>query len=173
MVPNPVAVATTSQYQLPPFLHFRQTPRVKTKECDMKTTRLFQIGALSIIPLLASCLGHPEGFTPSPTNVTVVPGDSTVAVSWKVDDDQDLTSLNFSVKYQLTVESPDSCNAVNTKGSCKLACDLNPAYTCQVTGLTNGTSYIFIVTAVSTSVNPDRGGTSSVRSAPAIPMAGK
>ena len=139
----------------------------------MKTTRLFQIGALSIIPLLASCLGNPEGFTPSPTNVIVVPGDSTVAVSWNVDDGQDLTSLNFSVKYQLTSESPDSCNAVNTKGTCKLACDSNPAYTCKVTGLMNGTSYTFIVTAVSTSVNPDRGGTSSVRSAPATPMTGK
>ncbi len=145
----------------------------------MKMTRLFQIGILCIIPLLASCLDYLnyDIVMATPTDVTVVPGDTQATVTWGATNAGYMISLKYTLKYQPTSESPDSCNATFTKGSCKLGCKIgqnsNGLNTCKVTGLTNGTSYTFVIIAISESDEDNYGGTAVVRTDPVIPKAGK
>jgi len=88
-----------------------------------------------------------------PTNVTGVAGDGQVTVSWK-DPSNNGGSVITSYRVNASGEGGQSCTAQG-----------QAATTCTVTGLANGTSYTFIVTAIS-----GVGERPSVASAPVTPL---
>ena len=143
---------------------------------------LFSLGVLLCMALLTSCdipIQDPDPLPPLPTGITLVnvvtiPGNSEMTVSWNaVNNESTLPdSIRFSVKYQLTGESLDSCNNAVTKGSCMVGCDwFSSGTSCKITGLTNGTSYNFIVISFATYQNPYKEFSAFIRSAPATPNA--
>ena len=143
---------------------------------------LFSLGILFCMALLTSCdiqIPDPDPLPPLPTgitlaNVVTVPGNSEMTISWSAVNHESASpdSVNFSVKYQLSGESADSCNNEVTKGSCMVGCDWFSSETsCKITGLTNGTAYNFIVISFATYQNPYKEFSAFIRSASATPNA--
>ena len=87
---------------------------------------------------------------PAPRNVTGVPGDGQVVVSWDPPSDMPVDLTGY-----LATSTPDGAT-----------CTTTGATTCTVTGLTNGTPYTFTVVPTTSSGN----GTTSLPSAEVTPV---
>ncbi|MCB0965996.1 MAG: Ig-like domain repeat protein [Ilumatobacter sp.] len=87
---------------------------------------------------------------PAPRNVTGVPGDGQVAVSWDPPTDMPVDLTGY-----VATSTPDGAT-----------CSTSGALTCTVTGLSNGTSYTFTVVPTTSSGN----GTTSLPSAAITPV---
>lgn len=100
--------------------------------------RLFSLCLMSMLAILAGCTGYPD-FQPGPTGVSASAGNGQVSLTW--------TSVagasSYDVYYATTTngKTPTSYgDSLNVKGN---------SFT--KTGLTNGTTYYFVITAQSTS----------------------
>ena len=109
---------------------------------------------VTIAPAPAPGPGPTPALPPSaPRNVSGVPGNAEVVVSWQPPSD----SGSFPVTDYRVVASPGGASCLAKA----------PALTCTVTGLTNGTAYTFVVTAL----NGAGWGAPSTASAPVTPNA--
>ena len=107
-----------------------------------------------------AALGVPTAAVPdAPTNVTATAADASATVTWTVPADNGRTISSYSVT------AADSTTAANGAQSC--TADGESAASCTVSGLTNGDSYTFTVTAT----NAIGTGPASSASNAVIPMA--
>lgn len=108
----------------------------------------------AVTPLAPPAPGPPPVFPPSaPRDVVGLPGDREVAVSWQPPSD----SGSFPVTDYLVTASPGGQTCLAKA----------PTLTCTVNGLTSGTAYTFVVTAL----NGAGWGAPSGASAPVTPSA--
>ena len=115
-------------------------------------------GAGSSAPSDPSAAVVPYTTPDAPSDVVASPGDTTASVTWSPPDfDGGSTIMGY------TVTATDQTNALNGAKTCQGS---DPSDTCTVTGLTDGDSYTFTVTAS----NAAGGGPSSAPSAPVTPF---
>jgi hypothetical protein len=93
---------------------------------------IFIVGSVA----LTGCSGGPTVTTPAPTGVTATGGDTQVTIAWTAVP----TATSYNIYWSTTA-------GVTPGNGTKITGATNP-YT--LTGLTNGTTYYFVVTAVST-----------------------
>ena len=92
-------------------------------------------------PSTASAAVTPAGVPGAPQNVTAVRGDTRASVMWDAP-----TSDNGSPITSYAVQALDGGSPVGG-ATCTINSPFTPPLTCDVTGLTNGTAYMFTVTA--------------------------
>jgi len=105
---------------------------VKVSRLWLLAIALFMVGAVA----LTGCSGGSFVTTPKPTGVSATGGDSQATIAW--------TAVSGATSYNIYWSTTAG---VTTANGTKISGVTNP-YT--LTGLTNGTTYYFVVTAVST-----------------------
>ena len=107
-------------------------------------------------PSTASAPVVPRTLPGQPTGVSGAPGDGSVVVSWTPPASDGGATVTG---YTVTAGTGESCSVTSVAPA-------TPATTCTVSGLTNGASYTFTVTAT----NSAGTGATSAPSAPVIPV---
>jgi hypothetical protein len=110
----------------------------RTKSISHVQTRALQLGLMACLIGLTTCSGNTSPMGPrTPSGLKVTPGNAQVVLTWTANRESDIAA--YVVSYGPASGALNTTSLVNA-----------PATTATITGLTNGTPYLFAIAARNT-----------------------